>query len=189
MGQMTFEDWSITEYLQIIDSIKRPGFKGFIEWLHNNTDFMTAPASSKYHGAKRCGLLEHSLAVYDNLVSLAKNYDLDTLKIVALYHDICKANFYEESTRNVKNEFGAWEQVPYYKINELFPYGSHGGKSVYLIISHGLEITDEEAIAINNHMGAWDLTNYHNPSQAYEKYPLALYLHIADMLATYIDKA
>ena len=37
------------------------------------------------------------------------------------------------------------------------------------------EASEEEAAAINCHMGGWDYTTYHNPSNAFEKYPL---LHI-----------
>ena len=55
-------------------------------------------------------------------------------------------------------------------------------------MKHGVELTDEEATAINCHMGGWDSTTYSNPSGAFNKYPLAVYLHLADMLATYIDK-
>lgn len=177
-------------YWATIKTIKRRGFKQFSDWLHETTDFLTAPASTRFHGAEKGGLLSHSLHVYYHLLKMVKDdYDLDTVKIVSLYHDICKANFYKASTRNVKNEeTGKWEQVPYYTVKEEFPYGSHGGKSVYLILAHGLQLTDEEAAAINCHMGGWDYTTYHNPSNAFEKYPLAVYLHTADMLATYINK-
>ena len=97
-------------------------------------------------------------------------------------------NFYKESTRNVKDEkTGQWRKEPCYTISEQYPFGGHGSKSVYLLMKY-IKLTDEEAAAINCHMGGWDVTTYHNPSPAYEKYPLAVYLHIADMLATYINK-
>lgn len=179
----------LNKYLAIISQITRPGIKQFSLWLSNETDFLTAPASTRFHGSVQGGLLAHSLAVYNNMLQYSGKYNIETIRIVSLFHDICKANFYKETTRNVKNdETGRWEKVPYYTVEEQFPYGSHGGKSVYLLLTHGLQITDEEAVAINCHMGGWDFTNYHNPSPAFEKYPLALYLHIADMLATYIDK-
>mgnify|MGYP003291849450 CR=1 FL=1 len=177
-------------YFDLIKSIKRYGFVHFCWWLHEETDFLTAPASTKYHGAEKNGLLSHSLYVLHHMLNLTKNtdYSYETILLVSLYHDICKANFYTETTRNVKNDKGKWEQVPYYAIDEQFPYGSHGGKSVYLMMKHGLVLEDEEAIAINNHMGGWDYTTYHNPSNAFDKYPLAVYLHTADILASYISK-
>lgn len=183
-------DYCKEVFIQLTKTIDRDGIGDFTKWLLE-TDFLIAPASTKYHGAEKGGLLRHSLNVYKNLLFLARgrNYSVDTIKIVSLFHDICKANFYTVSKRNVKNEItGKWEKQDYYTFDEQFPYGSHGGKSVYLLLSHGLKLTDEEAVAINNHMGGWDVTNYHNPSKAFEKYPLAVYLHIADMMATYLDE-
>lgn len=172
-------------------SINRKGIKEFINYLYNETDFFIAPASTRYHGAHKQGLIQHSLAVYSRLHELAgEKYDKDTIAIVSLFHDLCKANYYKESTRNVKNdETGLWEKVPCYTVDEQYPYGGHGSKSVYILMKHGVELTDEEAAAINCHMGGWDSTSYHNPNGAFTKYPLAVYLHMADMIATYIDKA
>lgn len=177
-----------TFYL-LLNGVKRDGIKEFIDWLFNETDFTTAPASSRFHGNYEGGLIEHSVQVCYNLLMIDTNDNYDSKIIVSLLHDICKANFYEEDLRNVKNkETGIWEQKPFYKINEQFPFGAHGGKSVYLILQHGIKLTDEEATAINCHMGGWDVTTYHSPSGAFEKYPLAVYLHIADMMATYLNK-
>lgn len=169
-------------------NIDRDGITSFVKWLKTETDFFTAPASTKYHGAKLQGLVEHSFNVFIVLNDLCKNkYPADTIALVSLFHDVCKANFYSSYLRNVKNEeTGDWEKVESYKIDEQFPYGSHGGKSVYLLMSHGINLSDEEATAINCHMGGWDNTIYHNPNGAFTKYPLALYLHIADMMATYL---
>lgn len=175
-------------FMEIALQTKRDGIQELVSWLFNKTDFFTAPASTRYHGAECGGLVKHSLQVYYNLVKIAPNLDENSIKIVSLFHDICKANFYKASTRNVKNEeTGKWEKIPCYTIDESFPFGAHGGKSVFLL-SRYIDLTDEEAAAINCHMGGWDSTNYHNPSGAFEKYPLAIYLHIADMLATYISK-
>lgn len=178
------------KFFEIINTVQRTGIADFLDWLVEETDFLTAPASAKYHGCETGGLLKHSIAVYYNLYNLAHDeYSNNTIAIVALFHDICKANFYEEFMRNVKDkETGIWSEVKSFRINEQFPYGSHGGKSVYLMLSHGLHLYDEEAIAINNHMGGWDVTPYHNPSGAFTKYHLPVYLHIADIMATYIDK-
>ena len=179
-------------FVELILDVKRNGIKEFTEWLNNETDFFSAPSSTKYHGACQGGLLAHSLSVYHNLLKLAQSTHIsyDSVVITSLFHDVCKANFYTVSEKNVKNEeTGIWEKKPYYTIKEELPYGAHGGKSVYLLMSHGVELTEEEAVAINCHMGGWDYTAYHNPGGAYEKYPLAVYLHIADMLATYIDKS
>lgn len=40
------------------------------------SDFYTAPASTRYHGAYKGGLVDHCLNVYHNMMSLAKNKHL-----------------------------------------------------------------------------------------------------------------
>lgn len=175
-------------FMEIAHQINREGAKELISWLFNQTDFFTAPASTKYHGAAVGGLVKHSLQVYYELMKIAPSENAESIKVVSLFHDICKANFYKSSFRNVKNEqTGKWEKVQCYTISEDFPFGAHGGKSVFLV-QRFMPLLDEEAAAINCHMGGFDFTNYHNPSGAFDKYPLAVYLHIADMLATYISK-
>ena len=78
-----------------------------MDWMEKRTDFFEAPASTKFHGACKEGLLIHSLNVYD---ILKKRNDVDhadsdeTIAIVALLHDLCKTNFYKETTSNFKNE-------------------------------------------------------------------------------------
>jgi hypothetical protein len=63
------------------------------------------------------------------------------------------------------------------------PYG-HGEKSVY-IISGFMKLTRDEAFAIRYHMGFSAEGDKSNVSQAFEQFPLALALSIADLEATY----
>lgn len=170
----------------LLRSTKRKNIERLINWLEYQTDFYTAPASAKYHGDYVGGLLEHSMAVCYNMLKLDSVDDYDSIVITSLLHDICKANFYEKYQKNVK-ENGIWVQKDAYKINEIYPFGGHGSKSVYLIMSNGVLLFQHEAVAINCHMGGWDYTIYHNPSQAFQKYPLAAYLHMADFMSTYIS--
>lgn len=175
--------------------INRHGIDELLDYLEQDTDFFTAPASTKYHGACERGLVAHSLCVYDNFWKIAPIYGYERTKsseesaaIVTLFHDVCKANFYKQTTRNVKDEeSGLWVKQPYYTVDEKLPYGSHGGKSVYIVMSHML-LTAEEAMAIHNHMGAWNKATYEDPGKAYEASKLAWVLHVADEAATYIDK-
>ena len=55
-----------------------------------------------------------------------------------------------------------------------------------------MKLTREEAMAINWHMGGFDLrvqASSYDYSKAYNKYPLALMIHLADMQATFLDEA
>ncbi len=169
------------------EKVKRKGADDFFEWL-GKTDFFTAPASTRYHGACESGLVMHSLNVYHCLTELQDKESDENIAVCGLLHDLCKANFYKVSTRNVKNEqTGAWEKVPYYFIEDEFPYG-HGEKSVYLI-ERFMKLSPAEAMSIRWHMGGYDDAvkgGSYSISQAYDQYPLAVKLHIADLKATYL---
>lgn len=165
-------------------NIKREGADKLLAWL-KASDFFTAPASTRFHGAHEGGLLEHSLNVYNRF----ECENEETRAICALLHDVCKANFYTVSMRNVKNERGAWESVPYYTVDDKLPYG-HGEKSVY-IIGGFMKLSREETMAIRWHMGGFDDSvkgGSYALSGAFGAYPLAVKLHVADLLATYLDE-
>lgn len=164
--------------------VKRDGIENLIKWLVS-TDFFTAPASTQYHNSFEGGLVEHSINVFDRF----NETDNEKRAICGLLHDVCKANFYKKDFKNVKNDAGVWVKVPCYKVEDDFPYG-HGEKSVYLISRH-MALTDEEAMAIRWHMGFSDESfkgGSYALSNAFEKYPLAVSLHIADLQATYFDE-
>ncbi len=176
--------------------IKRDGSQRLLDWIRS-TDFYTAPASTRFHGAFPCGLVQHSLNVFSRLkqeYELENGHDLthgqlESVAIVGLLHDICKANFYEVEMRNRKNEQGQWEKYPAYIVNDKLPYG-HGEKSVY-IISGFMRLTREEAVAIRWHMGGFDDSvkgGSYSAGNAFKMFPLALLTHLADMKATYLDE-
>ena len=175
------------EFIKIYtENIFRDGSKELLEWLQT-TDFFTAPASTRYHCACENGLVMHSVSVFNTLME--KHFDEETdsvesFAICALLHDLCKAQFYKVSTRNVKNEqTGQWEKVPYYAIEDSFPFG-HGEKSVFLI-ERFMRLKIDEAMAIRWHMGEFGDKNSNTISQAYDRYPLAVKLHIADLESPY----
>lgn len=167
---------------------EREGVDPLMEWLRC-TDFYHAPASTRYHGAFDGGLMEHSLAVLDQLrkVNQAWSFDLDegSMVLCALFHDLCKVDFYKPDTRNVKDERGVWHKVPCYTVDEKYHFGGHGSKSVFLLMNF-VKLTPEEAAAINSHMGQFDASTYSKPSEAYADNYLAWALHVADEAATYI---
>ena len=176
------------EFLEIYSKITRNGSKELLEWLENETDFFTAPASSKFHGAYEGGLVEHSVDVFNELQRLLKVYPEikcsdETAAIVSLLHDLCKVNYYKIDYKNAKNAFGQWEKVPYFAVDEQFHFGGHGDKSVFLVMKH-MMLTDEEAVAIKNHMGNDD--GKYTCGPAFEAYPLAWILHVADEASTYL---
>lgn len=178
-----------TEFHKLVsENITRPGIGELMGWL-DSTDFFSAPASTKYHGAYEGGLAIHSMNVFTQLKALCKWYKCEatpeSIALVALFHDLCKVGFYKTEMRWRKDSNNKWEQYATWKHEEDFTFGGHGSKSVFLLMSF-LKLTPDEASAINCHMGAWDSSNYSNPSTVYERNLLAWLLHVADEAATYI---
>lgn len=183
------------EFIEIYQSkIQRRGAQQFLDYLSGETsDFFTAPSSTRFHGSHEGGLVEHSVNVYHCLTDYLSrprtkelyrmNYTDETVALVALLHDVCKLNFYQVAFRNAKNEKGQWEKVPYYTIDDTLPYG-HGEKSVYIVSSY-MRLSREEAFAIRYHMGFSGCEDKNAIGKAFEMFPLALALHVADMEASY----
>ena len=174
--------------------IRRDGSEELLDYLMNKSDFFSAPASARFHGAYAGGLCDHSLNVFHCLCDYLSrprvkevyglDYDMESIAIVALLHDLCKVGCYKAGTRNVKNEVtGQWEKVPTFFYEDKLPYG-HGEKSVY-IISGFMRLSREEAMAIRWHMGFSGNEDERLVGQALEQYPLAFALSTADMEASY----
>lgn len=172
--------------------IHRPGSEELLKWLED-TDFFTAPASTRFHGCYEGGLCEHSVNVWEELVRLLKAYPeiritAETAAIVTLLHDVCKIGCYKQELRNQKVN-GMWVQRPVYVFQEDYCYGGHGSKSVYLIQRY-LNLSEDEATAINCHMGFADRgPNDYSLGNAYDQNPLAWLVHVADESATYIRES
>ena len=182
------------EFIQIYrDSIHREGADVLLDYLEHKSDFFTAPASARYHGAWPGGLCEHSVNVYRCLAAYLERervkelygleYSAESIALVALLHDVCKTGCYKAGTRNVKGPDGRWQAVPTFYYEDSLPYG-HGEKSVY-ILSGFLRLTREEAMAIRWHMGFSGDEDKRLVGQALQQYPLAFALSVADMEATY----
>ena len=173
-------------------NITREGSDKLLDFLLNGSDFFTAPASTRYHGAHEGGLVEHSLNVYDCLKDMMERlnerygieYPEESIAIAGLLHDICKVNFYKTSYRNVKDETGRWQSVPYYTIEDTLPYG-HGEKSAYIVSAY-MRLTRDEAFAIRYHMGFSGTEDPGNVGRALEMFPLAYATCCADMEAAFL---
>lgn len=177
-------------FINLLKSTNRPGIDELIKYIES-TDFFTAPASTRFHSNFEGGLLIHSTNVYNRLKYRLENDDLykelnyseDTIILTALLHDLCKADIYKIEYRKQKVN-DVWVDMPIYVMDDSFPLG-HGEKSVFLIEKY-IDLSDEEALAIRYHMGAFMDGEANNASKAFNLSPLALALHIADSEATSI---
>ena len=188
-------DERTVEFMEAYTSaITRHGALDLMAWLEHHTDFFTAPASTKYHGAHPGGLVEHSLNVYRRLREIVIREDVEgggdlwpdqeeTVAICGLLHDVCKVNTYAVANA------GQTEKPMTYTHKDLLPLG-HGEKSLF-IIQRNMALTDEEALAIRWHMGAYDDAvkgGSRALGAAMGMTPIVWRLHQADMCATWEDE-
>lgn len=83
--------------INMLSGIKRDGMSDLIEYL-KESDFFTAPASTRYHRCYEGGLCEHSLNVTSifserNRVT-GKIIDSDSVILCGVLHDLCKVGLY-----------------------------------------------------------------------------------------------
>ena len=195
---MATENKYKSEFIEILKDTGRENIDYVIEDLED-LGFFEAPASSKNHFNFEGGLVEHSLNVYKIAIMLKEQMiklrpDIvnripdDSIAIAALLHDVCKADIYKKVVKKVKNEIGVWEPQESYNIDySNFPLG-HGEKSVIILLRSGLDLSDDEIIAIRWHMGGWDLPFQSSEMIASNKKakdvcPLLTLIHTADTLA------
>ena len=161
-----------------------------VDYLITN-GFFTAPASTKYHGNREGGLIEHSVAVTKFLVQLTEDNHLTWKNprspfIVGMFHDLCKIDQYRHPASrlivdgvSVMDSF-KWEYNP----DTLLK--GHGDKSV-MLLSQFYTLTDEEIMCIRYHMGAFtDKSEWNDYTRAVRNYPNVLWTHQADMLASHV---
>ena len=185
-------------------NISRKGAPALLDWLERETDFFTAPASGKYHLAQPGGLVIHSLNVWRRLreitirdmtdrnapgVRQLSEAEEETVAILGLLHDVCKAGVYHRTDPFKAAAEGRLDTMAPYEFRDPFPLG-HGEKSLYLITRH-MALTEEEALAIRWHMGAYDDAvkgGSRSMTEAMNLTPWVWRLQEADMCAAWIDE-
>ena len=121
-------------------SVHRNGAEELLERLENETDFFEAPAGAKHHGAFPGGLVIHSLHVYYRLREITirdltkedapgpatlSEQEEETVAILGLLHDVCKAGVYHAETKRRRNpETGVWEDYLGYTFRDPSRWGT-----------------------------------------------------------------
>ena len=177
----------------------------FCDYLRK-TDFYVAPCSTKYHLCRDGGLAEHTFHVLMNLIWLtlpATVQDLGACVLAAIGHDLCKIGVYHKQYKSKKTYISSDQEAPegayikedaggrfywaddwYYEYKDAMPFG-HGRKSAYILHGFFPELDSDVYSAVDAHMADTNAGNY---PVNFGVNPLALRLHIADALATYIDE-
>jgi len=175
-----------------------PNGTNLINFLTKESDYLTAPASTRFHSCFEGGLSIHSFIVHELLAEKNEEFQLglsdDTIAICGLLHDVCKCNFYKKGFKNViegkklnrqGKEVDNWVSKEVYVVEDQNPLG-HSEKSVFILQKY-LILTDLEIAMIRWHMGFTEpkdlWVNYHS---ALEKYPAVAAMFTSDIEATYI---
>lgn len=186
------------EFIQLLRSTKREGIDYVIEDLEQD-GFFEAPASAGHHLNCAGGLCQHSLNTYRAGLMIWEGLDAldpsvhnevkkENVILATLLHDVCKTKIYKPTMKKAKNALGMWVDQPGYNISyKDLPIG-HGEKSVVMLLLSGLELTDEEIMAIRWHMGAFDLNlnsyeDVRNYDTAKKLSPLVQIVESADSIA------
>jgi predicted hydrolase (HD superfamily) len=170
-----------TKIKELLLSVKRKGMKELVDWLENESDYFTAPASTRFHEARKGGLANHCWNVYILLKEKNERFNLkipeESVIIAGLLHDLCKVNVYKD--KKLKN--GALSSIPY-ELKEDLPLG-HSTKSIF-IINRFMELTKEEALMIRWHM-SWSDYEFKKHIDAAKKInPAVMALITADIEAS-----
>ena len=130
--------------------------------------------------------------------------EADSIAIVALLHDFSKMNYYKIDYRNKKVycESGSkkdnggrfdWVSVQSYVTipqEERFLYGSHEETAEFMVRQF-VPLTYEESTAILHHHFALSFDSIKDVGvvgNIYNRYEIAVLLHVADTLSAYIDE-
>lgn len=153
----------------------------FVDFLENETSWLTSPASTRFHLAEEGGLLKHSVGVCETLLKLKPLMLPETSDesgvICGLFHDVGKVGFAHNPLYLPNPNRYEQERGIRYSYNPKVTKMGLAVRSLYLIAPY-VTLTEEEAQAICYHDGQY-IDDNHIVAH-YEK-PLTLLLHFADM--------
>ena len=176
------------EQLKTLVTRRKAEFDSLMDFVENETAYLTAPASGRFHLCREEGLLEHSVNVCEAMLrlrdALAPEISVESCVVTALLHDLGKAGMpgrpmYVPNTSKQKSGYNP----PYFTTDKL-TYLSVPVRSLYLI-GPRFPLTEEEAQAIIYHDGQYVDDN---KSVATKECPLLLLLHYADNWSCFVTE-
>lgn len=176
-------------FLENASEERKEEFNKLVDFMENKTEFLTAPASTKFHMNKENGLLEHSVNVTENLVKLrnllSKDISLDSCILVGLFHDAGKAGFagkpfYVPGIPTPKQKKFGYPASDKYSLNPEYRGWDHSDISIQLLLPI-MKLSMDEREAICHHDGQYIDKN---KIYAHNECDLALLLHWADLWST-----
>lgn len=150
-----------TTDLQLKDKLikRKNDFDKFVNYVVNETNFINAPASTRFHLCIDHGLLVHSNSVVKIMLKLnqALNCEIPIYKCITtgLFHDLGKHNDYTKKEPTEKQKAAGFKATPPYEYNTSGIYDEHESESVF-IMSKFMELDKDEFMAILYHNSPWD---------------------------------
>lgn len=147
---------------ELVTSDRKDSFLNMMTYIEKNTEYLTAPASAKYHLCQETGLLYHSVSVAETMIRMSKamapkEVSIEQCVILGLLHDVGKHNQYkkkEPTERQKQYGYSAW---PPYEYREDIVKMPHEDRSLYIISNVcGFKLSEEEWEAIQKHNEPWD---------------------------------
>jgi hypothetical protein len=158
---------------------RKTSFANFMQFMENETEWLRAPASTKYHLSQKQGLLEHSCNVAETMLKaktvLAPHISYESCVIVALLHDMGKVGM-PGNPQYLQGENAK------YTFNKDLVYLSVPIRSIYLALPF-IRLNEEEVQAIVYHDGQYVKDN---ASVARKEEPLTLLLQYADTWSGFV---
>jgi len=187
-------DNNIAERYESLKSMvveRKSQFDRLISFMENETTWLIAPASTKYHLCKESGLLEHCVNVAESMLkireALAPDISEESCVIVSLVHDLGKVGMpgnpqYLINEPTDKQQQSAYKPDPPYRFNKNLTYLSVPVRSLYLASKH-IDLSEQEVQAIVYHDGQYVEDNR---SVATHEEPLTLLLQYADSWSGFV---
>lgn len=169
------------DYLLSKIDLRTKEVESFCEFLHNETNWLEAPASTKYHCSEKYGLIKHSVGVAELLLKLShtidsSSYTDESCIICGLFHDVGKVGF-GNNPFYIPNPNQSERLYRPFIINNKIVAMSHAMRSLFLLSGY-INLSPAEGQAIAYHDGPY-VDGYSEIAMKEE--PLTLLLHFADL--------
>lgn len=168
--------------ISLLRSTNREGIESLIEFFDGpESDFFTAPASSKFHMNVKGGLAQHVLNVRECLIMLNDRFPYfteESVNLISILHDAedgllkYKEKYNKNKTRSA---------IPF-EVNDILPLG-HGEKSV-MFLQRFIELKPQEMMSIRWHMGTYDYAMRQYDDKIKKTFPEVFLVFFADFMAT-----
>jgi hypothetical protein len=126
------------EFHSLLADVNRPGMANLLDYLDECGFYYRLSSDTRHHNYPG-GLAEHCLGVYRKMsVENIKGTSEDSIKIVGLFHDLCKCDMFYFVGRSIHKH----------------KRDGHGRRSVRILKRYGVTLSPEEYRAIRYHMGS-----------------------------------